>query len=294
MINRVSYRIIDKIDPNQYLGWRCLVLDNDYVRERSMGSCACEINACVLCEARLYPGLAPEQVCRIRELLIRETYTAHQTMFWEGDEAVYLFALKSGQIKLTTSLPDGRQQILRLAMGGQLLGLESLSGRKYSYTAEAMTEVAACKINQHDLFEVIRQNPAVSIRVIAALSEELERAETTIRDLGLKSSTERVASFLLSLVPSGDGPRATTSLLLSRREMAEMLGLTEETVSRVMADFARRKIIETGKGCLRILNPAWLRTHSGIANGLAIVGSWLVLQASPLDSFRAWATVLVG
>lgn len=253
-----------------------------------MSSCECEINACVLCESRLYPGLAPDQVCRIRNLLIRETYSAHQTMFWEGDEADYLFALKSGQIKLTTSLPDGRQQILRLAMGGQLLGLELLRGRKYSYTAEAMTEVATCKINQCDLFDVIQQNPAVSMRVIAALSEELERAETTIRDLGLKSSTELVASFLLSLMPGCDGPNKTTSLPLSRREMAEMLGLTEETVSRVMADFARREVIETGKGCLRILNPGWLRTHSGIANGLAVVASCIILQASQLDMLPIW------
>ncbi|HYA37903.1 MAG TPA: Crp/Fnr family transcriptional regulator [Candidatus Methylomirabilis sp.] len=255
-----------------------------------MSSCDCELNACVLCEARLYPGLSSELVCRIRNLLIRETYSPHQTMFWEGDTADFLFALKAGQVKLTTSLPDGRQQILRLAIAGQLLGFESLSGRKYSYTAEALTEAHVCKINRRDLFEVIQQNPAVSVRVIEALSQELEQAEMTIRDLGLKSSTERVASFLLSLMPGCDGPKKTMSLLLSRREMAEMLGLTEETVSRVMADFARREIIENGKGCLRILNPGWLRAHSGIANGLAIVGSWIILHAATLDAFRIWAT----
>jgi len=249
-----------------------------------MGSCDCEINACVLCEARLYPGLAPDQVCRIRNLLVRETYSPRQSLFWEGDTADYLFTLKSGQVKLTTSLPDGRQQILRLAVAGQLLGFESLSGRKYSYTAEALTEARVCKINRHDLFEVIQHNPAVSVRVIEALSQELEQAETTIRDLGLKSSTERVASFLLSLSPVRDGLDKTASLPLSRREMAEMLGLTEETVSRVMADFARRHVIETGKGCLRILNPGWLRTHSGIANGLALAGSWLILEASQMDA----------
>jgi len=249
-----------------------------------MSSCDCEINACVLCEARLYPGLAPDQVCRIRNLLVRETYSPRQSLFWEGDTADHLFALKNGQVKLTTSLPDGRQQILRVAVAGQLLGFESLSGRKYSYTAEAMSEVRVCKINRRDLFEVIEHNPAVSVRVIEALSQELEQAETTIRDLGLKSSTERVASFLLSQMPHCDGPNNTASLLLSRREMAEMLGLTEETVSRVMADFARRRVIENGKGCLRILNPDWLRTHSGIANGFALAASWLILEASQLDT----------
>lgn len=253
-----------------------------------MSSCPCEVDACVLCEGRLYPGLTPDQVCRIRGLLVRDTYSPRQSLFWEGDAADYLFALKNGQVKLTTSLPDGRQQILRLAIAGQLLGFESLSGRKYSYTAEALTEVHVCKVSRRDLFEVIQQNPAVSVRVIEALSQELEQAETTIRDLGLKSSSERVASFLLSLMRGGDGPDKMASLPLSRREMAEMLGLTEETVSRVMADFARREIIETGKGCLRILNPGWLHTHSGIANGLAVVASCIILQASQLNMLPIW------
>ena len=226
--------------------------------------CSCDVNACVLCESRLYPGLSSEQVCRIRDLLIRETYASHQTIFWEGDAANYLFALKSGQVKLTTSLPDGRQQILRLAIGGQLLGLESLNGRKYAYSAEAMTEVSSCKINQRDLFAVIQQSPAVSMRVIATLVEELERAETMIRDLGLKSSVERIATFLLSLMPARHKSDDVLPLLLSRREMAEMLGLTEETVSRVMADFTRRHIIQTGKGSLRILDPAKLSASTGV------------------------------
>ena len=255
-----------------------------------MGSCECVTNACVLCEPALDTRLVADQVCRLDKMLMRETYSAHQAMFWEGQRADYLFALRSGQIKLTTSLPDGRQQILRVATGGQLLGLDSLSGRKYSYTAEAMTEVASCKINRRDLFDVIQRNSTVAMRVIAALSEELDRAETTIRDLGLKSATERIASFLLSLMPGDREQRTATPLLLSRREMAEMLGLTEETVSRVMADFARREIIETGKGSLRILNPGWLRTHSGIANGIAFVTSWVILQASQLGDLTSSVT----
>jgi len=74
-----------------------------------MTTCACEINACALCESRLYPGLTKEQVCQIRELLIREMYEPHEVLFREGDPADFLFALRSGQLKLTSSMPDGRQ-----------------------------------------------------------------------------------------------------------------------------------------------------------------------------------------
>jgi CRP-like cAMP-binding protein len=231
-----------------------------------MASCACEINACVLCEGRLYTGLSQEQVCHIREHLIREMYEPHEVLFREGDEAASLFSLRSGQIKLTTSMPDGRQQILRIAVAGQLLGIETFKGQRYPFTAETLTDVIACRINHNDLRQILEMNPAVSLRVIESLSQQLDQAETLIRDLGLKTSLEKVSGFLLSLIPQRGKPEAELPLRLSRREIAEMLGLTEETVSRIMADFARRKIIESGKGFIRILDRKWLGETAGVSN----------------------------
>jgi len=228
-----------------------------------MSTCYCEIDACVLCEARLYPGLTPEQVCHIRGLLIRQTYDAHDVLFRDGDPAGYLFAVRSGQIKLISSLPDGRQQILHLVVAGQLLGREAFNNRPYAYTAEALTEVNVCKISSRDLQQVLEQNPSMSIRVIQTLIQELDQTEMLIRDLGLKTAPEKVASLILSLFPARGDQTAEIPLLLSRREMAEMLGLTEETVSRVMAEFNRKKIIRTGKGTLQITQPQRLYTLAG-------------------------------
>jgi CRP/FNR family transcriptional regulator, anaerobic regulatory protein len=238
-----------------------------------MTSCACEINACVLCEARLYPGLTAEQVCRIRNMLIRETYHAGDVLFWEADAATFLFALRDGQVKLIRSLSDGRQQIMRLSIAGQILGTEAFNDKTYNRTATALTEVNTCKIRYQDLLQVIEQNPAVSLRVIQALTHELMQAETLIRDLGLKTAPEKVATFVLTLLPPCDNQTVEVPLLLSRREMAEMLGLTEETVSRVMAEFHRKKIIETGKGTIRLLHHALLRSLAGHESSMPQAGN---------------------
>lgn len=234
-----------------------------------MATCSCEVNTCVLCEERLYPGLTKEQVCQIRERLIRELYEPHEVLFRESDAGTFLFALRSGQIKLTSSMPDGRQQILRIAVAGQLLGIETFCGHRYPYTAEALTDVVACKISHDDLRHILEANPAISLRVIESLSQELDQAESLIRDLGLKTAPEKVSSFLLSLIPQRGGPDAELPLRLSRREMAEMLGLTEETVSRVMADFTRKKIIGSGKGYIRVIDRKWLEEIAGIGNGIS-------------------------
>lgn len=244
-----------------------------------MATCSCEVNACALCEDRLYPGLSKEQICQIRERLIRELYEPREVLFREGDPATYLFALRSGQLKLTSSLPDGRQQILRIAVAGQLLGIETFKVHRYPFTAEALTDVVACKISHDDLRKIIETNPAISMRVIETLSHELDQAEMLIRDLGLKTALEKVSSFLLSLVPLRGDANGDLPLRLSRREIAEMLGLTEETVSRVMADFARKKIIGSGRGFIRILDRKWLEEINGIKESTSghqprIVSAW--------------------
>jgi CRP/FNR family transcriptional regulator len=233
-----------------------------------MTACACQADDCVLCEERLYPGLATEQLCQIRERLIRHAYEAHEVLFREGEPATCLFALGSGQVKLTTPLPDGRQQLLRLVVAGQLLGLETLGGERYPFTAEALTAVMVCKILHRDLRRILESNQGLAWRVIQSLSQELEQAEALIRDLGLKTAQEKIASFLLSLPPRrADHDKEKPPLLLSRREMAETLGLTEETVSRTMAELGRKGVIETGKGFVRIVDPRWLEAHTGVGDG---------------------------
>jgi len=230
--------------------------------------CVCQVDTCALCEERLHSTLTSAQMCQIHEKLIRVSYSEHEMLFHEGEPASYLFALRAGQVKLTTSLPDGRQQILRVAVAGQLLGLEIFKGGHYPFTAQTLTDIVACKIHHRDLQHILAENAGISWRVIQTLSQELDRADIQIRDLGLKTAQEKVSGFLLSLIPKRINGDDALPLLLSRREMAEMLGLTEETVSRVMAEFNRKKIIETHKGFIRIPNPKGLEKLAGTGSTL--------------------------
>jgi CRP/FNR family transcriptional regulator len=233
-----------------------------------MATCACEINACVLCEDRLYPGLTKDQICQIRESLIREMYEPHEILFREGDPADFLFSLRSGQLKLTSSMPDGRQQILRIAVAGQLLGIETFKGQRYPFTAEALTDVVACKISPDDLRQILAASPAIALRVIETLSQELDQAESLIRDLGLKTAPEKVSSFFVVDSQHGD-PNGELPLAIATRNRRDAW-LTEETVSLVMADFSRKKIIGSGKGYIRILDRKWLEGTNGVENKTSV------------------------
>ena len=232
-----------------------------------MYSCICQANDCFLCEAKLYDGLSSEQVCQIRGLLGKQAFAAHEMVFRQGEVNDYLYLLRSGQIKLTTSGPDGREQIIRIGIAGHLVGFDTVDDRIHTYSAETLTPVEICKIRHRDMFRVLEQNPGVSRHMVELLNRELVQAQFLIRVLGQKTSAEKVALFILSLVPkTGQQDRVEElTLPLSRQEIASMLVLTVETVSRVMSELKRARIIEAPRRRIRILNLQALRAFAGAA-----------------------------
>jgi CRP/FNR family transcriptional regulator len=223
----------------------------------------CKINQCALCDAHLFAGLSEEKFCEVQNMVSKATYQPGEAMFREGDHCSNLYVLRSGQVKLTTSLPDGRSQILRLGVPGHFLGFEVVDHDHYLYTAEALTTVEACLIRQKDMLRAVAENPMVCRRIARTLTEELEQAEGMIRDLGTKNAGERIASFLLSLASNQSNLSENLPLHLARHEIAEMVGLSTETVSRIMAQLQREAIIIAPRGSIRILDVDRLRSRAG-------------------------------
>lgn len=230
-----------------------------------MDRCYCHIDDCVLYEAGWDSGLGTRQVCEIRGLLSKHDHGAHEVLFREGEPNTHLYLLREGQLKLTTITPEGREQIVGLGLPGHLLGFHSMHDAAHSYTAETLTAVRVCKIRRTDMVDVLRQNPSVMLRVIDILNEELNRAQRLIRLLGQKTSTEKVAAFILSLARPGlrNGSPTELPLPLSRQEIAQLLGLRVETVSRHMSEFKREGILDAPRGHVRILNAERLQRLAG-------------------------------
>ncbi len=229
-----------------------------------MTTCLCKVKKCVLCEGQFFDGLNPAQVCEIQGMINKRVYQQGDILFEEGEPSDFLLMLKTGYVKLSTTLTDGRQQILRIAVACHLLGFEPSGDHQHPVTAEAVSTVETCEIKHDDMLRVLEKNPAVSMRVIQVLNEQLERSEMMIRDLGIKSATERVASFIVSLVPTRSIKPPIESLLpLTRQEMGNLLGLSVETVSRLMAKFRRDGLVEEGHGHIHIKDYAALLELTG-------------------------------
>lgn len=232
-----------------------------------MSTCPCHKDECLLCESLLFSGLTGSQVCQMHGVIHKKTYDPKAVLFREGTPTTHLFVLKSGYVKFTTSLPDGRNQGLRLGSAWQFIGLDALSDERYPYTVEALTPIEVCAVRYKDMLKLLEYNPQLPLRVITALNRELQHSNAMIRNLGMMSSTERVASFLLSILRSETEMVHEIPLPLSRTDMAEILGLTLETVSRVLSRMTREQIIwmQPGGRLLRILDAARLERLGGVA-----------------------------
>ncbi len=180
-------------------------------------------------------------------------------LFREGNPNTYLYVLRTGLVKLTTSLDDGREQVIGLAAPGYLLGFHTLKDKAYRYSAVAAMKVDVCRVRHRDMLRVLKEHPSVSLKVIDILNHELDQTRTMLRVVGHKKATEKAASFILSLIPRTGLKSREIPMPLSRMEIADILGLREETVSRIMAELQRSGIILTPRNKIVIFDQARLK-----------------------------------
>jgi CRP/FNR family transcriptional regulator len=154
-----------------------------------------------------------------------------EVLSWEGDEADDIGNVRDGALKLTASLRDGREQILGVAWPGSLIG--ELFADKWTHRATALANTTICLFRRADLKTVAVRNPEVATALLQRLSSDLGSARRSILSLGRKTAGERVASLLIDIRRAAvvDATGAI-QMPLNRQQMADLLGLTIETVSR--------------------------------------------------------------
>jgi CRP/FNR family transcriptional regulator len=222
-------------------------------------TCGCA--HCIVRDLTMFSGLPPRLLALVDALIESKRYLRREVIFHQGDPSKAIYTIRSGGVKTSTALPDGREQILGISGPGDLLGFEALYEEAYAGTAEAVTDALVCGLPRGRFTELLAQHPEISLNFIRLLNKELERSRTQVRDLGVKDAKERVASLLLSLSPGKDAK--TFSLALTRAEIAEMVGVAPETLIRILSEFKRRRLIQTRGHEITITSPSRLAALAG-------------------------------
>jgi CRP/FNR family transcriptional regulator, anaerobic regulatory protein len=210
---------------------------------------ACD--TCVVRNRAICSALDAPELAALNAIGRRRNLTAGESLMWEGEDSVLVANVIEGVLKLSTGTEDGREQIVGVVYPSDFIGRPFGSTTGHGVTA--LTDARVCVFSRKDFDRFAREHPALEHKLLQRTLGELDRTRRWMLLLGRKSAGEKVATFLLDmterLVEPGcgsvlDGPLKRISLPFSRQQVADVLGLTIETVSRQFTRLKAEGIID--------------------------------------------------
>ncbi len=228
---------------------------------------------CQNCSSRFLGVLCNLQEESLEECSQHKTtnqYKKGQIIFYEGNKVFGLYCIFSGRVKLYKASIDGKQQIIRIVGPGDFLGYRSLFAEEpYSVTAEILEDAIICCIDKSAFFSLLSKSPQLALDIIKKLSKELREMESLATSIAHRSVRERMAELLLML-KEAYGKRTKKGYLidlkLSREEIGEMIGVTQETAIRLLSEFRHDGLIDIKDREITILKPKSLLDTAHIEN----------------------------
>jgi CRP/FNR family nitrogen fixation transcriptional regulator len=170
-----------------------------------------------------------------------QVLTKDEEIFAEGDAASYFYKVVSGTVRTYKLMCDGRRQIDAFHLAGDIFGLEI--DLEHRFSAEAVDNAIVIAYRRSPLDALSRQNPGFGDEVMMSMIRSLERAQDHMLLLGRKTAQEKIATFLMDLAARMHEDDRF-ELPMQRTDIADYLGLTIETVSRTLTQFAREGLIK--------------------------------------------------
>lgn len=208
-------------------------------------------------ETRWYARSAGESASPRSSRLLDERLTqaserrleAKEHVFCEGDPRTHVYRVESGAIAIYKSLFDGRRRIIDFAYPGDFIGLGVLDEHIMSAQATCPSKVRCFSASA--LESLAETDASLAIKLYKSVCQDLVAARSLLVTVGQRSAVERVAAFLLALhrrTGDGEGERSVIRLAMRRSDIADLLGLTIETVSRTLTKLREMEVIEAEQG----------------------------------------------
>ncbi|MEQ6377669.1 Crp/Fnr family transcriptional regulator [Bacillaceae bacterium S4-13-56] len=213
------------------------------------------IQSHLLCVSKvpIFNHLTNEELQEISSVIHHVHFKKGEVIYLSEDVPEQLFVVHKGKVKLYRMSESGREQLLHVLESGEFMGETSLFSKKpLTHNAEALEATDMCLIHRKELETFLVKYPSIAMKIIEAYSQRIEQLEELIEQMGLQDSEQRVASILLHLKPTHS---STIHLSFSKRDLASLIGTTQETLSRKLASFQQNGWIELkGQREIRILS----------------------------------------
>ena len=203
--------------------------------------------SCTLRELCLPFGLHEPDLSAVDKVVKRRHKLKKGELLYRlGDPLKSLYAIRSGALKTTSFLGDGRAQVMGFYLSGELLGMDAINTDQHPCSAEALETSEVCEIPYFALEGLAQEIPGLQHQLLRIMSREIMQDEQLLMMLGQMSAEERLASCLLSFSKRRARlglAESDLKLSMSRRDLGDYLGLALETVSRLFSRFQDEGLI---------------------------------------------------
>jgi len=228
-----------------------------------------EASNCSSCAIRTHPlfrHLNEEEIQDISLNKITETYKRGSIIYHEGNRMKGFYCVNSGIVKIYKTGFDGKEQIVRFAKPGDLIGYRSVvSNEPACTTAEILQESTLCHIPTDMLLNLVKTNGGFAVALMKLTCKELGEANAYITDIAQKTVKERLAEILIHLDSEfGTDDLGILNISLTREELSNIVGTATESIIRLLSEFKNNGTIELNGRKIKILDKPGLKYTANI------------------------------
>jgi CRP/FNR family transcriptional regulator len=224
-----------------------------------------EETAALLATTEVFGDLSERELEEVAQVAVPRTWQRGEVIFREGDEGDTCYLIKDGAVILTREHQDGRMIALaELRAGGMFGELAMFRNEARSATAEAIEETSAVALLAPDLQRLIKKNPDIASKLLAALAERVRVTTERLLQQSFQTVAGRVASALLAqtVARQAEGaPQEDVLIQATQAEIAHLAGTSRESASRFLATLERAGVVTLGRGKVTVHEPGRLRNY---------------------------------
>jgi CRP-like cAMP-binding protein len=205
-------------------------------------------------------GALPRQLIEI--LAAKATVRAirrETTIFSKGDGGLGLYAVMRGTVKISSSSIDGREAVFNLIHAGEIFGeIALLDGRPRTADAVAMTDCSIMMIDRREFMPLVHEQPEVAIKLVELLCARLRHTSEQYEEMMFLDFPGRLAKALLRLAERIGAASGRSDVLITQREISNILGRSRETTNKQLRAWARQGVVALKRGRVMVLQPVVL------------------------------------
>jgi CRP/FNR family transcriptional regulator, cyclic AMP receptor protein len=213
----------------------------------------------VLHQHPLFAELDPKIVDRLLAYARAKTVAAGATIFARGDAGTGLFAVCSGNVKITNHSADGKDAVFNLLNAGEIFGeIALLDGRPRSADALALTRCELIAIDRRDFLPLLKDQPEIALKMIEVLCARLRHVSEHIEDVLFLDLPGRLAKTLLRLSERARPSSSGRKVAITQREIGQIIGMSRESTNKQLREWEQQNWVRLERGGITVLAPTAL------------------------------------